>query len=113
MEPALISDLFARQAARTPHAPAVVDGGRTMDYETLDRRSNRVPNLLRATAGPDSLVGVCLPRGFDLVAALLGTWKAGAAYVPLDPPTRPTVRAGSSRTPTREWSSPTARWTRP
>lgn len=82
----LIPGLFASQAARTPGAVAVVDRGREVDYAALDRRSDRVAGLLRAAGtAPGDLVGVCLPRGVDMVAALLGVWKAGAAYVPLDP----------------------------
>ncbi|MBE1533909.1 non-ribosomal peptide synthetase [Actinomadura algeriensis] len=78
--------LFAAQAARTPAATAVIDGARTLDYAALDRRADRIARLLRAAGTRrGDLVGVRLRRGPDLVAALLGVWKAGAAYVPLDP----------------------------
>ncbi|MEV4469081.1 amino acid adenylation domain-containing protein [Nonomuraea sp. NPDC049504] len=82
----LLPGLFAAQAARTPGAVAVVDGGRELDYATLERRANQVANgLLARGVRPETPVGVCLRRGAGLVAALLGVWKAGAAYVPLDP----------------------------
>ncbi|GAA4707708.1 non-ribosomal peptide synthetase [Phytohabitans rumicis] len=86
-----LHELVARQAARTPDAVAVVDGRQELTYAELDRRANQMARLLRARGvGPsagnsESLVAVCLPRGVELAAVLLGVWRAGAAYVPLDP----------------------------
>ncbi|GAA3892966.1 hypothetical protein GCM10023084_52240 [Streptomyces lacrimifluminis] len=86
MNAELLPERFAEQAFRTPHAVAVVDGERTVTYEELDRSSVRMACRLRDLgAGPETLVGVSLPRSVDLVVALLGIWRAGAAYVPLDP----------------------------
>ncbi len=105
--------LVADHAARSPTAVAVVDGDDTLTYAELDRRANQLAahllargvvadasgssmretalssgSSMRETAlssTSDALVGVCLPRGADLVVALLGILKAGAAYLPLDP----------------------------
>ncbi|HEX8164417.1 MAG TPA: amino acid adenylation domain-containing protein [Beijerinckiaceae bacterium] len=78
--------LFEDQAARTPQAVAVVCGGQSLTYGELDRRANQVAHhLIRRGTGPETLVGVCLERSPEMVVALLGVWKAGAAYVPLDP----------------------------
>ncbi|MEU2426290.1 amino acid adenylation domain-containing protein [Streptomyces sp. NPDC007851] len=86
MNAELLPERFAEQAFRTPHAVAVVAGERSLTYEELDRASVRMAHRLRDLgAGPETLVGVGLPRGVDLVVALLGVWRAGAAYVPLDP----------------------------
>ena len=86
MNAELLPERFAEQAFRTPHAVAVVDGGRAVTYEELDRASARMARFLGDLgAGPETLVGVSLPRSVDLVVALLGVWRAGAGYVPLDP----------------------------
>ncbi|HEX6747471.1 MAG TPA: amino acid adenylation domain-containing protein [Longimicrobium sp.] len=76
----------AAQAAHTPDAVAVdaLDGALT--YTRLEARAQAVAAALRARGvGRGALVAVCLERGADLPAALLGVMKAGAAYVPIDP----------------------------
>ena len=78
--------LFARQAARTPDAPALLCGAESLTYAELDARAGRLAGFLRALGvGAESRVGVCLERGTDLIVSLLGVLKAGGAYVPLDP----------------------------
>ncbi|HEY0603236.1 MAG TPA: amino acid adenylation domain-containing protein [Herpetosiphonaceae bacterium] len=81
-----IPDLFAAQAARTPHAPAVIWQDQQLTYGELDQHANQLARHLQTLGvGPDVVVGVCLERSLDLVIALLGILKAGGAYVPLDP----------------------------
>ncbi|MGX1756540.1 amino acid adenylation domain-containing protein [Streptomyces lydicus] len=83
--PPTLPALFAAQAARTPDAAAVVDGSRTLTYRELAHTAERMARSLNSMGvGPGSLVGVCLPRGAELIAVLLGVWQAGAAYLPLD-----------------------------
>ncbi|WP_432921027.1 amino acid adenylation domain-containing protein [Microbispora sp. CA-135349] len=77
---------FERQARRTPHRIAVVSGTTRTTYADLNAQANRIAHeLLSRGAGRGSAVGVCLHRDENLIAALLGVWKTGAAYVPLDP----------------------------
>ncbi|HEY9329318.1 MAG TPA: amino acid adenylation domain-containing protein, partial [Streptomyces sp.] len=80
------ADLFEAQVARTPDHPAVVDAGTVLTYAQLNERANRFAHRLIALgARPEQFVAVALPRTTDLVAALLGLLKAGAAYLPIDP----------------------------
>jgi amino acid adenylation domain-containing protein len=77
---------FAAQAARTPDAPAVAYGERTLSYAELDARADRLARTLAARgAGPGVLVGLCVERSLETVVGILGILKAGAAYLPLDP----------------------------
>ncbi|WP_143664579.1 condensation domain-containing protein, partial [Streptomyces sp. NRRL B-24572] len=83
---ATLPELFTAQARRTPDAPAVRAGDRVLTYRELDARASSVARALAERgAGPGTHVAVLLPRGTDLVVALLGVAKSGAAYVPLDP----------------------------
>ncbi|MFD9574170.1 AMP-binding protein [Streptomyces sp. NPDC059982] len=85
-EPATVTDLFARQVARTPDDVSVVHGDSAVSYRVLDERSHRLARLLRGHgAGPETVVAVALPRSADLVIALLGVVKTGGAYLPVDP----------------------------
>ncbi|MFI0982040.1 amino acid adenylation domain-containing protein [Streptomyces sp. NPDC021093] len=81
-----VDQLFARRAARTPDAPAVTDAAGTLDYRTLDAWAARIAHRLRlAGVGPDVPVALCLERGAGLSAAMLGTLRAGGAFLGLDP----------------------------
>jgi amino acid adenylation domain-containing protein len=78
--------LFDQQAQRTPQATALRHRGRSISYAYLRNRSSQLAHYLRSFGtGPGSLVGICTDRSADMVTALLGIHKAGAAYVPLDP----------------------------
>jgi amino acid adenylation domain-containing protein/non-ribosomal peptide synthase protein (TIGR01720 family) len=77
---------IAAQAARTPHAVAVECGGERLTYAELERRAGRLAAHLRARGvGPETRVALFLERAPEAVVAVLGVWKAGAAYVPVDP----------------------------
>ncbi|MFJ7907175.1 non-ribosomal peptide synthase/polyketide synthase [Kitasatospora sp. NPDC096204] len=81
-----VPQAFARQAARTPDAPAVRSGDELLTYRELDERSNRLARLLiGAGAGPERFVALALPRTVELAVALVAVLKSGAAYLPVDP----------------------------
>ncbi|MER7173067.1 amino acid adenylation domain-containing protein [Streptomyces mesophilus] len=77
---------FEANVAATPDAVAVVWADRQVTYAELDARANRFAHFLTARGhGRGALVGICLDYSVDLLVAILGTIKAGAAYVPFDP----------------------------
>ena len=79
---------IAKQVSRTPHAMALQSDSATLSYAELEARANRLARELRArgvTDGTDAVVAVMLERSVDLLVTLLAVWKAGAAYLPLEP----------------------------
>lgn len=81
-----VDEWIRHQAERTPEATAVVCGAQSLTYAELQRQAERIAGALASqgvTVG--DRVGLLLRRTIDLPAAILGTWRAGAAYVPLDP----------------------------
>ena len=78
--------LFEEQAARSPHAVALLSGKETVTYAELNKRANQLAHyLMKLGAGPERVVGICVERSVAMVVGLMGILKAGAAYLPLDP----------------------------
>ncbi|WP_433544344.1 amino acid adenylation domain-containing protein (plasmid) [Streptomyces sp. CA-294286] len=78
--------LFEQQARRTPDGVALVSDAGSVSYRELDMRANALARRLRARgAVRGERVALLLPRGPQLITALLGVLKSGAAYLPLDP----------------------------
>ncbi|MBZ5554814.1 MAG: amino acid adenylation domain-containing protein [Acidobacteriia bacterium] len=85
-EGVLLHQLFEAQVEKTPDAVAVVFEGEQLSYRQLNQRANQLAHFLRSLgAAPDTFVGVCMERSLEMVVALYGILKAGAAYVPIDP----------------------------
>jgi amino acid adenylation domain-containing protein len=82
----LVPELFATQARRTPAAAAIRFRGAMLTYAELSDRADRLARHLRDRgAGPDRVVALHMPRSPELVVAVLGVLRAGAAFLPLDP----------------------------
>ncbi|MER7418293.1 amino acid adenylation domain-containing protein [Micromonospora peucetia] len=80
-----IAQAFARLVASGPDATAVVSAGRRFSYRELDRRADVLADGLPDHVGVESVVGVCLRPGVDLVAAVLAVARRGAAFLLMDP----------------------------
>jgi amino acid adenylation domain-containing protein len=81
-----VTDLLDRLALAPADRTAVVAADRELSFGALRAEAMRVAGRLAARGiGPESVVALALPRGADLVATLLGTLTAGAAYLPVDP----------------------------
>jgi amino acid adenylation domain-containing protein len=81
-----VVDRFQRQVSLAPDATAVTCEDSRLTYRELNARANRLARrLVRAGISRGDRVGLLVPRSLELVVAVLGTLKAGAAYVPFDP----------------------------
>ncbi|SLM50068.1 putative Multi-domain non-ribosomal peptide synthetase [Nitrospira japonica] len=108
-----VADLFEAQAGRSPEDVAVSCGTQTLTYQALNDRAGRIARGLSTMGvGCETVVAVLGERGTDYVAMMVGLWKCGAVYLPLDPghpPSRWTAVLESSRASvvltTEAWAS--------
>ena len=108
--------LIEKQAQQIPNEIAVVFENQQLTYAELDHSSNQLANYLRKLGvKPGARVAVFVERGMEMIVGLIGTLKAGAAYVPMDPifpPERLRYVLEDARTPvvltlkplTKSWS---------
>ncbi|MFD9741433.1 amino acid adenylation domain-containing protein [Umezawaea sp. NPDC059074] len=81
-----VTTVFERQVAATPDVVALVGPDATLTFAELNARANRLAHHLVAQGvGPEAVVGIRCPRTTDFVVSVLAVWKAGAAYLPIDP----------------------------
>ncbi|MGQ4418338.1 amino acid adenylation domain-containing protein, partial [Streptomyces sp. SAS_269] len=90
--PGTVLDVFGRHVRRTPQAPAIVSGDRTLTYAELDAWSSRLARrLVRHGVRREDLVALAFAPSVEFLVAMFATLKAGAAYVPVNldyPPER-------------------------
>jgi amino acid adenylation domain-containing protein/FkbM family methyltransferase len=80
-----LHQLVEQQAQRTPAQPALVSEQERLTYSELNQRADALARHLRGLGvGPEVLVGLFVERSLEMVVAVLGILKAGAAYVPID-----------------------------
>ena len=83
---ATIQQLIKQQVDKTPDAIALVFNEHKLTYRELNKRANQLAHhLISEGVRPETLIGICLERSLEMVIAILGVLKSGAAYVPLDP----------------------------
>ncbi|WP_433790745.1 amino acid adenylation domain-containing protein [Actinoplanes sp. CA-252034] len=82
----MVSELIEDNAARWPDRPAVVFEDRELTYGQFNAEANRLARVLRRRlrVGPETIVGIRLPRSDRFWVTVLALWKCGAAYVPLE-----------------------------
>jgi len=81
-----IHQLFEEQVKKTPDEPAIIFEECSLSYAELNKQANQMAHyLIEQGVKTDSLVGLCVERSPEMIVALLGILKAGAAYLPLDP----------------------------
>ena len=77
--------MFVDIATANPNAIAATQAGISLTYHELNLRADQVATALRSRGlQAGSIVGVCVPRSFEMLIGIMGVLKAGAAYLPLD-----------------------------
>jgi amino acid adenylation domain-containing protein len=80
------AQLFEKQVREHGHEIAVICQGKHLTYEELNQKANRLAHLLiEEGTGPETMVGLLATRSMDFVISMLAVFKAGGAYIPLDP----------------------------
>jgi amino acid adenylation domain-containing protein len=81
-----IHQQFERQVSRSPDAIAAVFADQQLTYRELNQRANQLAHYLQKIGvGSEVLVGLLIDRSLEALIAILAIWKAGGAYLPLDP----------------------------
>ena len=81
-----VHQLFEAQVEKTPHEVALAFQGEELTYSELNQRANKVASyLVEQGVRPGDLVGILIERCSNMIVAMMGVLKSGAAYVPLDP----------------------------
>ena len=81
-----IHQLFEEQVEENKDRIAVVYEEQQLTYEVLNKKANQLGHYpKKQQVVPETLIGICLPRGLDLIIGLFGILKSGGVYVPLDP----------------------------
>jgi len=84
--PQTLVDLFEAQVGRTPGAIATTCQSQSLTYQQLNEQANQLAHYLKGQGvDAESPVGICLNRSTDMLVAILGVLKSGAAYVPVEP----------------------------
>jgi acyl-CoA synthetase (AMP-forming)/AMP-acid ligase II/acyl carrier protein len=85
-QPYCLHELFEQQVERSPEAVALVFEGKRLYYAELNELANQLASRLRQVGvKPETRIGLCVERSFEMVIGLLGILKAGGAFVPLNP----------------------------
>jgi iturin family lipopeptide synthetase B len=80
-----IHEWFAAQVVKTPDHIASVFTGQQLSYRALNARANQLARLLREKGvKPDTIVGIMVKRSLEILIGMIGIWKAGGAYLPID-----------------------------
>ncbi|MEA2101908.1 MAG: condensation domain-containing protein, partial [Thermodesulfobacteriota bacterium] len=78
--------VFGEMATKYPQRPAIIFGDQEITYADLDQKTNQLAQfLVKKGIGEQDRVGILTKRGPELIIAQLATWKAGGAFVPIDP----------------------------
>ncbi len=82
-----VIELFEEQVEKTPDNIALVFEDKSMTYKELNEKANQLAHYLVEEKGikPNDIVALILKRSFDMIIAILGVLKSGAAYLPIDP----------------------------